>query len=79
MSLKKISRKIFVNFVIELIRTENVIGVQTKGERFEFSALKSAEDLRLDYDVTLLPPKRFFQPTSETANASQRLTAASSS
>ena len=66
MSLKKISRKNFVNFVNELIRTENVIGVQAKGERFDFEPLKSAEDLRLDYDVTLLPPKKFFQPTVET-------------
>jgi len=37
-----------------------------KTDRFVFADLTQAEDLRLDYDVTLLPPKLFFQPPCET-------------
>ena len=66
MSIKKISKEAFENFVETLIKSGKVVGVQTKGERFDFAPLVSAKDLRLDYDVTLLPPKRFFQPTTET-------------
>ncbi len=66
MSIKKISKEAFENFVETLIKSEKVIGVQTKGKRFDFAPLVSAKDFRLDYDVTLLPPKRFFQPTTET-------------
>jgi formate hydrogenlyase subunit 6/NADH:ubiquinone oxidoreductase subunit I len=33
---------------------------------FDFGPLGSAKELRLDYDVTLQPPKKFFLPTSET-------------
>ena len=53
------------SFVDALIRTENVIGVQAKGDRFDFAPLESAQDLRLDYDVTLQPPKKYFLPPTE--------------
>jgi len=33
---------------------------------FDFEQLESAEQLRLDYDVTLQPPKKFFLPPVET-------------
>ena len=66
MSIKKITKQAFANFIDNLIKTATVYGVQPKGERFDFAPLASAKDLRLDYDVTLLPPKRFFQPTTET-------------
>jgi sulfhydrogenase subunit beta (sulfur reductase) len=65
MSVRKISKQAFTNFVDNLIKTEIVYGVQPKWGRFDFAILTSAKDLRLDYDVTLLPPKRFFQPTTE--------------
>jgi len=32
---------------------------------FSFEILKSAEDLRLDYDVTILPPKKVFFPPKQ--------------
>ena len=48
-----------------LIRKERVFGVQAKGDRFDYALLESAQDLRLDYDVTLQPPKKFFQPPAE--------------
>ncbi|MHC4186805.1 MAG: 4Fe-4S dicluster domain-containing protein [Planctomycetota bacterium] len=66
MSIKKISKNDFLEFTETLLTSEKVIGVQAKGDRFAFALLESASDLRLDYDVTLQPPKIFFQPPIET-------------
>ncbi|MHC4130767.1 MAG: 4Fe-4S dicluster domain-containing protein [Planctomycetota bacterium] len=66
MSNKKINKEDFIKFIETLIKSKNVIGVQVKADRFAFAALGSASDLRLDYDVTLQPPKIFFQPPEET-------------
>jgi NAD-dependent dihydropyrimidine dehydrogenase PreA subunit len=66
MILSKLTKQAFADFVDEVIRTEHVIGVQAKGDRFDFAELKSAKDLRLDYDVTLQSPKKFFLPPAET-------------
>ncbi len=65
MSVKKIAKSDFTSFVDALIRTEKVVGVQAKGDRFDFAPLESAQDLRLDYDVTLQPPKKYFLPPAE--------------
>jgi len=65
MTVKKISKSNFEGFVEALIATARTIGVQAKGDRFDFAPLESAKDLRLDYDVTLMPPKRFFLPPTE--------------
>jgi hypothetical protein len=37
MSVKRITKSDFASFVDSLIRTENVIGVQAKGDRFDFA------------------------------------------
>jgi len=66
MSLKRISKKAFLTFLDTAVKTEKVIGVQAKGDRFDFGTLTSSRDLRLDYDVTLQPPKKYFQPPVET-------------
>ena len=42
-----------------------VIGPVAKGEKFVFATLQDPADLRLDYDTTLLPPKKFFVPPAE--------------
>ena len=65
MSVKKISKDDFAVFVDALIGKTSVIGVQAKGDRFDFGPLESAKDLRLDYDVTLQPPKKYFLPPTE--------------
>ena len=49
-----------------LITKQKVIGVQARNDHFAFGPLVKAGDLRLDYDVTTLPPKLFFQPQRET-------------
>ena len=59
--MKILSKEDFADFVNALIKDDswNVIGVQSKGTKFAFGPLESASELRLDYDVTLLPPKKY--------------------
>ncbi|XHH08773.1 MAG: 4Fe-4S dicluster domain-containing protein [Candidatus Bathyarchaeia archaeon] len=66
--MRVISKGDFEDFVKSLISDDslNVIGVKAKGEKFAFGPLESANQLRLDYDVTLLPPKKYFFPQRET-------------
>ncbi|MEM3377853.1 MAG: 4Fe-4S dicluster domain-containing protein [Candidatus Bathyarchaeia archaeon] len=68
MKMRIISKEDFANFVEALIKdkTLNVIGVKAKGDKFAFGPLESASELRLDYDVTILPPKKYFFPQRET-------------
>ncbi len=66
MSVKKLSENALMTFVEGLLAAGKVEAVQAKGDNFEFAPLRSAKDLRLDYDVTLLPPKKYFQPPVET-------------
>jgi ferredoxin len=66
MRTKKISKDAFKRFVDAVIKQQTVFGVCAKGDRFDFDQLESANQLRLDYDVTLQPPKKFFLPPIET-------------
>jgi sulfhydrogenase subunit beta (sulfur reductase) len=52
-------------FVKALMAETPVIGPVAKKSRFVFAELKSADDLRLDYDTTILPPKKVFFPTRQ--------------
>lgn len=63
-----LSKKDFLDFINVLIEdtSVDVEGVMAKGERFVFGPLDSAEGLRLDYDLTILPPKKYFLPQYET-------------
>jgi len=66
--MKIISKEDFAGFVNTLIENDswNIIGVKAKANKFAFEPLESADELRLDYDVTLLPPKKYFFPQRET-------------
>lgn len=66
--MKVINKKDFESFVNHLIREDEkeVVGVQEKGSKYVFDKLENARDLRLDYDVTILPPKKYFMPQRET-------------
>jgi sulfhydrogenase subunit beta (sulfur reductase) len=66
MSIKKITKNEFGKLVDELIQKGKVFGVKSKGDRFDYDKLESSRELRLDYDVTLQPPKKYFQPPTET-------------
>lgn len=56
------------NFVKKTVDSGvEMYGVQEKGSgKFHYAALTNADSLRLDYDVTLTPPRRFFTPERET-------------
>ncbi|MFC1999554.1 4Fe-4S dicluster domain-containing protein [Chloroflexota bacterium] len=64
--MKLVNTAALNGWVEGLIERQKVIGVQAKGDHFNFGLLKKATNLRLDYDVTTLPPKSFFQPQKET-------------
>ncbi|MBN1280883.1 MAG: 4Fe-4S dicluster domain-containing protein [Candidatus Thermoplasmatota archaeon] len=66
-TLRAITKKELHCFVDALIAdgTYDVVGVKAKGKRFVYGPLDHAEDLRLDHDVTILPPKKYFLPPLE--------------
>jgi len=66
MSIKKLGKEVLDAWVDNLIANNKVIAVQAKGDRFDFDVLECAADLRLDYDVTLQPPRKYFMPPKET-------------
>ena len=61
-----ITKENLEKFVDSLIRAGGAVGVTKKDSKFAFAPLKKASDLVLDYDVTLLPPKKYIQPQRET-------------
>lgn len=65
--MKFIKKDDFLEFVNNVIKDESkvTIGVKSKGTKFVFDRLDSAEELRLDYDMTILPPKKYFLPPIE--------------
>jgi len=81
MKIAKLSLNALDKWVDGLIAGRKVFGVQVKNdssslpgevsagsgavEKFAFTGLRNAKDLRLDYDVTLTPPKSYFQPPCE--------------
>jgi len=66
MTIKKLEKAAFDKWVNACIENHRVFGVQAKEDRFVFAPLANAGDLRLDYDVTILPPKKYFLPPRET-------------
>ena len=66
MTIKKLDQTAFDKWVDSCIEKQQVFGVQAREDRFVFAPLANSRDLRLDYDVTILPPKKYFQPPRET-------------
>lgn len=66
--MKILSKNDFNDFIDALIadKVYDVQGVKAKGSAFVFDTLDSAKELRLDYDTTILPPKKYFLPQYET-------------
>jgi len=52
----------FTTFVSGLLEKSRIVAPVAKDGKFAFETLTSAGDLRLDYDVTILPPKKVFWP-----------------
>lgn len=66
MGIKRIDRKALDAWVDTLVGMGRVYGVQSRqDEKFAFAPVKRGGDLVLDYDVTVLPPKKYFQPQRE--------------
>jgi len=61
-----IKEKDFNLFVQKMIESKKVIGPVAKKKKFVLAHLKNVADLRLDFDVTILPPKKEFFPTCQT-------------
>lgn len=65
MSICKIAADSVFPWVETLIGKQLVYGPVSSGGRFKYVQLKRARDLRLDFDVTLVSPKKFFLPQRE--------------
>jgi sulfite reductase subunit B len=65
--MKAMSKEKWSDFINGLIENgdREVIGVKAKGSKFVFGPLEDAGELRLDYDVTVLPPKKQLLPPHE--------------
>ncbi|HHJ98992.1 MAG TPA: hypothetical protein ENN10_03515 [Actinobacteria bacterium] len=55
----------FTAFVTAVIQAKRVVGPVARRARFAYEDLESADDLRLDFDVTILPPKSVFFPPEQ--------------
>ena len=66
MKCKVITKGNFKTWIGQLIKDGRTIGVKEKeAGKFHFAELESPDGLRLDYDVTITPPKKYFQPPKE--------------
>jgi ferredoxin len=67
MEILKILKSDFISFIGQKLKENEskTIGVVKKGSHHVFSEIHSPDELCLDYDVTLLPPKKYFQPPKE--------------
>lgn len=65
--VKIISKNDFDYFINNLIKDDKyeVVGVKAKGKRYVFGVIEDADELCLDYDITILPPKKYFLPQVE--------------
>lgn len=68
MKVKKLEKSALDAWVDDCVAQGNVHGVQARDERFVFAPLEKAADLCLGYDVTILPPKKYFLPQREVLN-----------
>lgn len=55
----------FDPFLDNMVRNKNVYAPVARKTKFVFSKVSSPREIRLDYDVTLLPPKKEFFPTCQ--------------
>jgi len=63
---RKIKKENIVKIVETLMKDYEVVAPVRKEERFVFEKIKNPEEVILDYDTTILPPKKFLLPQIET-------------
>jgi len=67
MENKIIEKRNMGSFITNLINTKvEVVGAKRKDGKYAFGKLAAANELCLDYDTTLLPPKMYLFPQKET-------------
>ncbi len=65
MSLWILDKQDIDAFVVNLMPNYRVVGPQAKDSQFAFNKIEDPADLRLDYNTTILPPKKYLQPQRE--------------
>ena len=65
MSLMILDKGSLAPLVNALMANYQVIGPQAKGPKFAFEPISDPAQLRLDYNTTILPPKKVLQPPQE--------------
>lgn len=65
--IKTFSEKEMLNFLGKLIESNSfeIIGPKSKGKRYVFDKIEDSDEINLDYDLTILPPKKYFLPQYE--------------
>jgi ferredoxin len=65
MSLWVIDKKAMSPFIAKMMGDYRVVGPVAKGTQFAFNEIGDPADLRLDYNTSILPPKKYLQPQEE--------------
>jgi sulfhydrogenase subunit beta (sulfur reductase) len=65
MSLWVIDKRAVDPFFTNVMGDYRVVGPVSKGIKFAFEQIEDPADLRLDYDTSILPPKKQLQPQEE--------------
>jgi ferredoxin len=65
MSLWVVDKEAMGAFVTSLMGSYRVAGPVAKGTQFAFGQIQDPAELRLDYNTSILPPKKFLQPPEE--------------
>jgi sulfhydrogenase subunit beta (sulfur reductase) len=65
MSLWVIDKQAVAPFVAKMIGSYRVVGPVSKGSKFAFDQIENPDALRLDYNTSILPPKKYLQPQVE--------------
>ena len=65
MSLRVIDKPAMATFVATMMGDYRVVGPKAKGPQFAFGQLEDPAELQLDYNTSILPPKKYLQPQEE--------------
>ena len=65
MPTKVIDKKDMASFVESILSDSALVGPVAKDGKFVFDHIDDVSRLRLDYNITLLPPKKYFLPQEE--------------
>jgi NAD-dependent dihydropyrimidine dehydrogenase PreA subunit len=66
MSLYALTETAVGNWVNQLLKEQDVIAPVAERDKFKYAHVSSGDEVRLDFNVTTQPPKRYFLPECET-------------